>query len=104
VLEPHPQGVVISIRAQPGSKRAGICGQHNGRLKVAVTQVAEKGKANAALIDVLADELGVRRGQLQLLSGETSREKRVLVQGLDSHGLAQRVAAALARLTAGRGT
>jgi uncharacterized protein (TIGR00251 family) len=102
VLEPHPSGVVISVRAQPGARRAGICGEHGGRLKVAVTQVAEKGKANAALIEVLADELGLRRSQLQLLSGQTSREKCILVRGLDQGTLQQRIEAALDQARAPR--
>ncbi len=99
MLQPHAQGVVLSVRAQPGAKRAGICGQHGGMLKVAVTQVAEKGKANAAIIEVLAEQLGLRRSQLQLLSGETSRAKRVLVQGIDAAELARRIDAAVGRST-----
>jgi uncharacterized protein (TIGR00251 family) len=95
MLQPHSQGVVLSIRAQPGAKRAGICGRHGDMLKVAVTQVAEKGKANAAIIDVLAEELGLRRAQLQLLSGETSRAKRLLVQEITPAELARRIDAAL---------
>jgi uncharacterized protein (TIGR00251 family) len=102
VLEPHSQGVILSIRAQPGAKRAGICGEHNGRLKVAVTQIAEKGKANAALIEVLAEDLGLRRAQLQLVSGETGREKRVLVQGIERSILTERIAAALAKSSSAR--
>jgi uncharacterized protein (TIGR00251 family) len=97
MLQPHAQGVVLSIRAQPGAKRAGICGQHNGMLKIAVTQVAEKGKANAALIEALAEGLGLRRSQLQLLSGETARAKRILVRGIDADRLADRIAAMLAK-------
>ena len=102
MLQPHPQGVVLSVRAQPGAKRAGICGQHGNMLKVAVTQVAEKGKANAALMEVLAEELGLRRAQLQLVSGETGRAKRILVQGIDRQMLSGRIAAALAKRGSGR--
>ena len=97
MLQPHPEGVVLLVRAQPGAKRAGICGQHGGMLKVAVTQAAEKGKANAAILEVLAKELGLRRSQLQLLSGETSRAKRILAQGCDALTLSGRIAAVLAK-------
>ena len=45
-IEPHPQGVVIAVRAQPGAKKNGITGEHDGALKVSVTQAPEKGKAN----------------------------------------------------------
>jgi uncharacterized protein YggU (UPF0235/DUF167 family) len=45
-LGEHPAGVILPVRAQPGASRAGIRGEHAGALKVSVTQVAEKGKAN----------------------------------------------------------
>jgi uncharacterized protein (TIGR00251 family) len=95
MLESHPQGLVLSIRAQPGAKRTGICGKHGDLLKVAVTQAAEKGKATAAILHVLADALGLRRSQLELLSGQTSRTKRVLVQGIDAAELTQRIDASI---------
>lgn len=95
MLQPHPQGVVLSIRAQPGARRAGICGRHGDALKVAVTQVAERGKANAAIIEVLAEQLGLRRSQCLLLSGETSRTKRMLIEGVELKELTERIEAVL---------
>jgi len=95
MLTPHPQGVVLTIRAQPGARRSGIVGLSGGMLKVAVTEAPEKGKANAAIIDVLAEALGLRRGQIELLSGETSRLKRVLIRGADAVMLEGRIAAVL---------
>lgn len=91
----HPEGVVLNVRAQPGASRAGLRGEHNGALKVAVTKVAEKGQANQALIEVLAECLDLRRSQLELLSGQTQREKRLLVRGISRGELAERIAAAL---------
>jgi uncharacterized protein len=95
-LEPHGEGVILPVRAQPGARRSGIRGEQDGMLKVGVTQPAEKGKANKALLAVLAKELGLRKSRLTLLSGETAQNKRFLVRAIDSEQLAERIAAALA--------
>ena len=65
-------------------------------LKVSVTQVAEKGKANAALIDLLAKELRLKRSQIGLIAGETQSQKRFLIRGVSRDELKTRIAAALA--------
>lgn len=94
-LEMHDEGVLLPVKAQPGASRAAIRGAAGGMLKVAVTQIAEKGKANEALIEVIAEGLGLRRSQLELLSGATARQKRFLVRGISREDLQQRIAAAL---------
>jgi uncharacterized protein (TIGR00251 family) len=80
-IEPHPEGVVILVRAQPGARQNGITGEHDGALKVAVTQAPEKGKANKALVSVIAKELGLKKSQVSLLSGKTSPRKKFLLSG-----------------------
>lgn len=82
MLFPHPRGTLLHIRAQPGARREGIVGVQADRLKVAVHAAPEKGKANAALIKVIADELGLKRSQIQLLSGESSHQKTLLIENL----------------------
>lgn len=94
-LRAHPDGVVLPVRAQPGAGANGIRGQHDGALKVAVTQVAEKGKANQAIVEALAEGLGLKRSQIELLSGETQRQKTFLVRDISQDELAERIAAAL---------
>lgn len=79
-----PDGVRFAIRAQPGSRRNEVRIDVNGTLKVAVTQVAEKGKANKAILAVLAKSLGLRKSRLTLVSGESSREKVVQVKGINA--------------------
>jgi uncharacterized protein (TIGR00251 family) len=88
-------GVIVPVQAQPGARRNGIAGVHAGRLKVAVTQVAERGKANAALCAALADALDVKRSQVTLLSGETNPQKRFFITGVTIADVAARVEAAL---------
>jgi uncharacterized protein (TIGR00251 family) len=96
VLADHPEGVQLPVRAQPGASRSGIRGAQNGALRVAVSQIAEKGKANQALIETIATGLGLRRSQVELLAGETQRDKRFLIRGITREELAQRIAAVLA--------
>jgi uncharacterized protein len=67
--------VLLPVRAQPGAKRSGVVGEHGGRLKVAVTAIAEKGKANEALVEVVAAAFGLKRAQVTLVSGQTSNQK-----------------------------
>lgn len=95
-LEVVPDGVRLGIRAQPGARRNAVVGVHDGRLKVAVTQVAERGKANDAVLDVLAESLRLRPSQLVLVSGNTSREKVIVVRDISLEDLGERIAAALA--------
>jgi len=97
-LESTAEGVVVPVQAQPGARRSGIVGMHAGRLKVAVTQVAERGKANAALCEALADALGLKRSQVTLVSGPTNPQKRFRVTGITPEELRERIAAALSPL------
>lgn len=83
-IKDHTDGCILRVRAQPGARRAGIVGEQAGALKIAVTAAPERGKANEALIEVLCEELGLKKSQVQLLSGETSRDKRLLLLGIKS--------------------
>ena len=95
-IQPHPEGALLPVRAQAGSRRSGLRGEQNGALKVAVTQVAEKGKANKAIIATLSRELGLRRSVIQLFNGKTSSNKKFVVLGVTPDQLARRIQAALA--------
>jgi len=90
-LEETSAGIVLPVKAQPGARRNGIVGEHAGSLKVAVTQAPEKGKANDAIVEVLADLLELKRNQLQLIAGATSSLKRFLVTGVSLGELRQRI-------------
>ena len=75
-------GVILSIRTQPGSSKNRIIGEYGGRLKLAVTAAPEKGKANKAVIELLADTLHINESSIQIISGESSRDKRLMIEGL----------------------
>lgn len=94
-LESHPDGVLLGVRAAPGARKNGLTGVYNGLLKVSVTQVPENGKANKAIHEVLARSLGLRKSQLELVSGETSQQKKFLVRGTSTEELRALIAAAL---------
>ncbi len=92
VLQEHGQGVVLPVRAQPGARKARVIGEQNGALKLAVTAPADEGRANKALLELLAEALGVKRSQIELFQGEKSREKKFLVYGVTRAELERRIA------------
>ncbi|RUL87901.1 DUF167 domain-containing protein [Tautonia sociabilis] len=94
-LTPHAQGTVIAVAAQPGAKRAGVLGERNGALRLAVAAPPDQGKANAALADLLAETIGCRASAVRLLSGPTRRQKRFLVEGLGPDEVRERLRRAL---------
>jgi uncharacterized protein (TIGR00251 family) len=75
-------GTRFRVRAVPGARRSAVLGVHGDALRVAVRAVAENGRANEALIEVLATALGVRAGQVEIVAGGRSRGKSVRVRGL----------------------
>ncbi|HEX4146341.1 MAG TPA: DUF167 domain-containing protein [Pirellulales bacterium] len=97
-IQPHAEGSLLAVKAQPGSRASGLRGQRAGALCVAVTEVAERGKANAAVVAVLARELAVRRGQIELVRGQTSAAKRFLIRGCTPTQLAAKIEQALAKI------
>jgi uncharacterized protein (TIGR00251 family) len=90
-FESHPDGVILSVRAHAGARRNALKGIHAGALQVMVTQAPEKGKANKAIIELLAGKLDLRRNQLELLAGETSPHKKFLVLGIAAEELERRI-------------
>ncbi|QGJ72425.1 DUF167 domain-containing protein [Planctomycetales bacterium 10988] len=95
-LETHPEGLTFVVKANPAARQNGLQGIHQGMLKVSVTQVPEKGKANKAILQVLSKSLRLRKSQLELLSGQTASEKRFLVRELDANTLQEKLQSALA--------
>lgn len=70
---------VIAIHAQPGAAKSEIAGEHGGALKLRIQARPVEGAANAALLAFLAKRLGVAKSTLTLVSGESSRQKRLRV-------------------------
>ncbi len=81
-LSSTPAGVLLPVQGQPGARRNAIVGEHAGRLKIAVTQVAEKGKATQAIRDLLAESLALAPNRVTLLQGDTQPKKLFLLEGI----------------------
>lgn len=75
-------GVILAIRTRPGSDKNRIIGEYGGRLKLAVTAAPEKGKANKAVVELLADTFHIHESAIHIISGESSQDKRLLIEGL----------------------
>ncbi len=76
------EGTLLEVRVVPGAKRSGITGTDDGRLRVRVQAPPVEGKANLALLNLLARELGMKKNRLKLVSGGRSRNKTVLLKGV----------------------
>jgi uncharacterized protein (TIGR00251 family) len=91
-LEAHAAGTILPVKAHAAARRNAVKLAPDA-LHVSVTAAPEKGKANKAILTLLAKSLGLRKSQLELLSGETSQHKRVLVRGITPSDLQNRVQA-----------
>ena len=80
-------GIIIPVKVQPNASKERIVGEYNGQLKIAVTAAPEKGKANKAIIKLLAEKLGTKISSIRVISGETSRDKRVFIEGVKASSL-----------------
>lgn len=94
-LRQRPAGIALPIRVQPRARKNAVVGTHAGCLKVAVTQAPEKGKANEAVIKVLAERLQIRKRQMTLIGGAASRQKTILITEMTLDDLRERIAACL---------
>jgi uncharacterized protein len=76
--------VRLQLLVQPRASRSRVLGEHGGALKIALAAPPVDGAANEALVELLADLLGVPRRQVSLVSGQSSRRKTVQVEGVDA--------------------
>ena len=73
----------ISIRVTPSASRDAVIGWQGDVLRLRVAAPAQRGKANEAVLRLLAAALGIERRRLRIVRGQTSRQKVVFVDGLD---------------------
>lgn len=78
----RPGGVELAVRVVPGASRTKIVGTWGAALRLAVAAPPQAGRANAAVIELLAATFGVRRGRVQILGGQRRPLKRVRITGL----------------------
>jgi uncharacterized protein (TIGR00251 family) len=94
-LTANAHGTIVMVHVQPGARRDALLGERAGALRIAVTAPPEKGKANNAVKIALAELVGCRVSQLELISGETSRHKRFLLTELEPDEVRRRLEAFL---------
>jgi uncharacterized protein len=78
-IDARSGALVLAIQAQPNAKRTEVAGPHGDALKIRLAAPALDGRANDCLVEFIAERLGVKRGQVSLVHGESSRRKVVSV-------------------------
>jgi hypothetical protein len=86
----------LRLRVSPGAGRSGIVGRYGDGWKVRVAAPPEDGRANDAVLRLLADALSLPRTSLTLVSGHTARDKIVLLDGVGPAQIERRLASATA--------
>lgn len=87
------EDLILFIKVIPKSRKSEIVGWENEELKIRIAAPPDKGQANEELIRFLAKSLGIGKSRVKLLSGDTSRHKKILLEGISKLILFSRVPA-----------
>jgi uncharacterized protein (TIGR00251 family) len=90
-LHETDDGVILRIKVQPRASRDEVVGVQGDALKVRITAPPVEGAANTHLLTVLAKQLGIPRGRLELRTGSTSRLKSITIQGISAAEVRRRL-------------
>lgn len=80
--------ITLTLHIQPGAKKTAVAGRHGDALKIRLAAPPVDGKANAALLEFIADALGLPKAAVKLKSGHTSRRKVMEVDGATEDAMA----------------
>lgn len=86
----------LTLRVSPGAARSVVVGRHGAGWKLRVAAAPEDGKANDAVVRLLADTLALPARDVQIVSGRASRDKIVALEGLGPEEIERRLAKASA--------
>ena len=78
------RGVAIKIRVEPRSSRKGLSGVIGDTLKIKVHAPPVGGAANEQLVGILSEEFGIKKSAIKIIRGQSSRDKVVEIEGIDS--------------------
>lgn len=78
-IKNYENGSALSLYIQPGASRSEISGLHGERLKVKIKAPPRDGEANEALIEFFAEILGIGKSKVEIIQGESSRQKVIWV-------------------------
>ena len=81
-IEELNEGLLICINVQPRASRTEIVGIHKDTLKIKFTSPPVDGAANSLLIKFISKELGIAKSRINLRSGERSRQKKIIIEGI----------------------
>ena len=84
----------LNLRVSPGAARSAVVGRHGDAWKVRVTAAPEAGKANDAVVRLLAQALSIPARAVEIVSGHASRDKTVTLDGLTPDEIERRLAQA----------
>ncbi|HWJ32413.1 MAG TPA: DUF167 family protein [Gaiellaceae bacterium] len=84
----------VRVRVAAGAKQAGVVGRHGEAWKVRVAAPAEGGRANDAVLRLLAQTLAVPRSAVELVSGHSAKDKIVELSGIEPQDIEHRLASA----------
>jgi hypothetical protein len=84
-------GVELWLHCQPGAKKTAWIGLHGDRLKVSLQAQATDGLANSSLIAWIAKSLDAPKANIQIVSGESSRMKRIRILNCDLENVRERI-------------
>ncbi len=84
-------GIVLRVKVVPGSSRTATCGWLDTMLKIKVAAAPEKGKANECLLGFLAKQLGVKRHDINIISGHTSSIKQLHIAAISAETLLKKL-------------
>lgn len=84
----------VRLRVAPGAARTGVVGRHGDAWKLRVTAPAEDGRANDAVMRLLADTLALPLASVKLVSGQTSKDKIVELAGVEPEEIERRLSSA----------
>jgi uncharacterized protein (TIGR00251 family) len=81
----------LRIRVSPGARTTEFVGRHGDGWKVRVAEPPERGRANEALLDLLAERLDVAPAELTVVAGRSGRDKIVELRGVEAEEAARRL-------------
>lgn len=90
-LRDTPDGCTLLVRVHAGAKRNAVTGTHDGAVKISLTTPPTGGRANEALIALLAEHLSLPRARVTLVSGAASRSKTLRITGLNAREVESRL-------------
>ena len=88
-MSPHPElspgegGAVLAVHVQPGAGRTEVVGRYGDTLKLRVAAPPTGNRANDAVVELVAKEFDLSRADVSVISGASSRQKRLRLSGVD---------------------